>query len=106
MTAGTAAGIGGIGLPTDFLEINVDRNNGAGPTIGVLKAYDTAADDALTLGIYLDELVGSMMIFTVWAAGSAGSLSTGNVSLRTVNGSILDARNNGAGDTCTGRRNP
>ena len=97
------AALGGIGLPTDFLEINVDRNNGADRRSASCKAYDTAADDALTLGIYLDELVGAMKVFTVWTAGSAGSLSTGNVSLRTVNGSILDARNNGAGDSCTGR---
>ena len=95
MTAGTTAASAGSaavaapsalagGLPRDR------RRTANGRPRGVLKAFDTAADDALTLGIYLDELVGDMRIHTVQTAG-APSLTTGNVSLRTVNGSILDA---------------
>ncbi|MBK5565794.1 hypothetical protein [Ensifer sp. SSB1] len=79
--------LGGIGLPTDFLEINVDIRNGVGG-LGVLRAFDTTADS--TLGIFLDEVAGDLLVHTVH--------TTRDISLRTVAGSILDARNNGAGD--------
>src|SRR5262249_26241209 len=70
-----------------------DRNaNG-----GALDAFDTAADDALTQGIYLDELTGDLRVGVVQTAGDA-SLSTGNVALRTVAGSIVDAFGDGAAD--------
>src|SRR5262249_31777238 len=105
MTAGTAGGVGGIGVPDTgpnpnnpqpsdpgnlggFLEINVDVNN----TGGVLKAFDNLANPAQTKGIYLDELTGDMRVHTVWTEGNAADLTTGNVSLRTVNGSIVDAK--------------
>jgi hypothetical protein len=107
MYAGTELGVGGIGLPTDYLEINVDRNNGTVGTsdLGVLFAYDYLSDDAQTLGVYLDELVNDMKVDTVWTEGTGGTttadLATGNVSLRTINGSIVDARNWGNGDTLT-----
>ena len=94
MEAGSQSGTGGIGLPTNFLEINVDS---AGGSLGVLRAFDTAADDDKTLGIYLDEVAGDMKVHTVWTEGD-NSLTTGNVSLRSRAGSIVDARNGGAGD--------
>jgi hypothetical protein len=71
---------GGIGLPNNFLEINVDRLN---QNTGVLRAYDMAPV-AHTLGIYLDEMSGALRIHTV--------LTSRDVSLRTVGGSIVDAR--------------
>jgi hypothetical protein len=76
--------LGGIGTPTDFLEINVDRNNGT----GVLNAFDTNAPS--NGGIWISELVGDFKVDTVQ--------SKADVSLRTVDGSIVDARNAGAGD--------
>jgi len=102
----TGSGIGGIGVPTTgpnpgnpqpgdagnlggYLEINTDIT---GSHTGVLKAFDTAPNDAQTLGIYLDEIVGDMPLHTVWTEGNAADLATGNVSLRTVKGSIVDAK--------------
>ena len=101
--AGSKSGTGGIGMPNNFLEINVDA---AGGSLGVVKAFDTAADDDKTFGIYLDEVAGDMKVHTVETAGDTcnvsglndGCTDTGNVSLRTRAGSIVDARNNGAGD--------
>ena len=75
--------IGGIGQFNDFLEINVDRNNGASPLgIGQLDAYDINASTTHD-GIYIDELTGDLTVGTVHTIE--------NVSLRTVDGSILDA---------------
>ena len=91
---GSQSGTGGIGLPGNFLEIDVDANGGP---LGVLRAFDTAADDDKTSGIYLDEVAGDMKVHTVHTAGD-DALSTGNVALRTRNGSIVDARNGGSGD--------
>ena len=101
MTAGTAGGIGGIGLPSvpnpnapnpadagnlgGFLEIDVTD------AAGGVTATDTAGDAAQTQGIYLDELTGDMRVRTIVTAGDAADLSTGNVALRTVAGSIVDA---------------
>ncbi|MDH3308749.1 MAG: hypothetical protein OEO77_14700, partial [Acidimicrobiia bacterium] len=103
MTAGTLGDIGGIGLPGlpnpnspnpadvdnlgGFLEVNVDVNNNG----GALTATDTDANDTQTKGIYLDELTGNLRINEIWTEGNAVDLTTGNVSLRTVNGSIVDA---------------
>ena len=87
MTAGLATAEGGIGNPTNFLEIDT-RFAGIAET-GVLTADDLASDDALTPGIYLDEIVGLMPVNVVTTAGNDW-LTTGNVSLRTVNGSIID----------------
>jgi len=111
MTAGTAGGVGGIGYPTvndpnapdpaspfnlgGYLEINVDRNNAG---TGVVDADDTASNDGQTFGIYLDEIVGSMRVGEIETAGTAGDLSTGNVSLRTIDGSIVDGANDSAAD--------
>jgi hypothetical protein len=81
MTAGTGGAQGGIGLPTDYLEINVDRNDAT----GVLRAFDTAA--ASSNGIYLDELLGDLRVDLVH--------TTADVSLRTVGGSILEGRPGG-----------
>ncbi|MGK2853884.1 MAG: hypothetical protein ACSLE3_07225, partial [Microbacteriaceae bacterium] len=91
--AGLAGGIGGIGLSTDFLEINTSVLDSTWDNAadGVLKAYDTVSDEAQTEGIYLDELVGDLPLFEVFTAGSS-SLATGNVSARTLKGSVLNAR--------------
>ncbi len=91
--AGTLGGIGGIGLSTDFLEIDtsvLDPTWDAGSD-GVLKAYDTDSDDAQTQGIFLDEIVGDLPLWEVFTAGNS-SLATGNVSARTLDGSILNAK--------------
>ena len=53
--------LGGIGMPDNFLEINVDVLNGMPP--GVLRALDITADS--TAGIYLDEVSGDLQIHTV-----------------------------------------
>jgi hypothetical protein len=98
---GQISGIGGIGLPDNFLEIAV---NGIGGALGVLKAFDTAADDDKTAGIYLDQVAGDMTVDTVITEGNtcASGLNdlctgTGNVSLRSSAGSIVDARSGGTG---------
>ena len=77
---------GGIGEANDYLEINTDRNNGS----GVLNAFDNRAATPGHGGIFIDELTGDMELDTVHSIGDVG--------LRTVGGSILDARNAGAGD--------
>ncbi|MHB1243985.1 MAG: beta strand repeat-containing protein, partial [Gaiellaceae bacterium] len=77
---------GGIGTPANFLETDVDTTDAATP--GVLRAFDIYADS--TQGIYLDEVVGDMKVHTIW--------TTENISLRTVAGSIVDARDGGFGD--------
>ena len=92
--AGSVSGFGGIGMPTNFLEIDVDANGGP---LGVLRAFDTAADDDQTAGIYLDEVIGDLKVHGLHRGDD--SLSTGNVSLRRRAGSIVDARNGGAGTT-------
>jgi len=79
--------LGGIGSPGNFLEINVDILNGVGG-LGVLRAFDTTANS--TLGIFLDEVVGDLHVHTVQTIT--------DISLRTVDGSILDSRNDGLGD--------
>src|SRR5262249_26214297 len=100
-TAADKSGRGGIGTPGNFLETNVDAN---GAPLGVLNATDTASDRAPfkvlsppfspapsgTYGIFLTETIGDMKIDTVHTKG--------DVSLATVAGSLVDARNNGAGD--------
>ncbi|MEO6494544.1 MAG: hypothetical protein ABIP99_17070 [Ilumatobacteraceae bacterium] len=91
---GSVSGFGGIGLPGNFLEIQV---NAVGGPLGDLDAYDTAADDDKTAGIYLDQVAGDLQIGVVHTAGD-NSLGTGNVSLRTRAGSILDAQNDAAAD--------
>ena len=83
-----APSLGGIGRSTDFLEVNVDRN-GSG---GVLEAFDIAAPSHG--GIYLSELLGDMRVDTVNALA--------DVALNTVLGSIVDARNAGAGGASAG----
>ncbi|GAB3043216.1 hypothetical protein GCM10027052_26710 [Parafrigoribacterium mesophilum] len=92
--AGSVSGVGGIGLPGNFLEIQV---NAVGGPLGDLDADDTAADDDKTAGIYLDQVAGDLQVGLVHTAGDA-SLATGNVSLRSRAGSILDAQNDAAAD--------
>ncbi|MCU0918723.1 MAG: hypothetical protein MUF16_00045, partial [Burkholderiaceae bacterium] len=84
MIAGTAGVQGGIGLAGDFLEINVARDG----STGVLNATDTQAPS--TAGIYLDDLLGDMRVDTVH--------TTADVSLRTVEGSIVDGRTGASND--------
>lgn len=86
--AGLGGVTGGIGAPTNWLEIDVDVQNGTGETIGVLNAHDVTA--ASTAGIFLYETDGTLQVDTIE--------TTSHVSLRTVNGSIVDAREDGAGD--------
>jgi len=83
MTAGTDGGQGGVGETNDFLEINVNRNNG----VGVLTVTDTAGTS--TFGVFLEDLLGNMRVDLVHTEG--------DVTLRTVGGSILDGRKDGAG---------
>ncbi len=68
--------LGGIGAANDFLEINSARN-----AIGMLHAFDQDAPDSG--GLFVDELIGNLPVGLAW--------SNANISLRTVDGSILDA---------------
>ena len=91
MYAGLGGVAGGIGSPDNWLEIDVDVLNGSGATLGVLNAFDTAVGDSVrSPGIFLVETNGSLHLDTVDTVS--------DVALRTVNGSILDARNGGLGD--------
>jgi hypothetical protein len=56
MTVGTDGGQGGVGETNDFLEINVNRNNG----VGVLTVTDTAGTS--TFGVFLEDLLGNMRV--------------------------------------------
>jgi hypothetical protein len=81
-------GTGGIGEGDDFLEINVDRNNAGGATGHNLDAFDTNA--GTNTGIFIDEMTGDLRV---------GQVETGgDVSLRTVAGSIVDRPEDGAED--------
>ncbi len=93
MYAGEGGVLGGIGVPSNWLEINTAVNQPTGIGGGVLKAYDTAAaiGGGSTEGIFLDELTGDMPIWEIFTGGSS-SLATGNVGLRTTGGSILNAK--------------
>jgi hypothetical protein len=88
---------GNIGRPGNFLEINVDIIPTApvDPALGVLRAFDTTA--VKNYGIFLDEMTGNMNVHTIWTVGD-DFLDTGNVTLRSRAGSIVDGRANGAGD--------
>ena len=88
MTAGTEGVHGGIGLPTDFLEIDVDTldANGTGTgRVGVLNATDTAATS--TAGIFLTDIDEDLPVDLVD--------TTADVSLATTEGSIVDANDDG-----------
>ena len=65
---GGVSGFGGIGMPGNFLEI--DEDTIAGGTLGHVDAHDLAANDAQTLGIYLDEVAGDMNVGMVETAGA------------------------------------
>ncbi|KKL57300.1 hypothetical protein LCGC14_2236790, partial [marine sediment metagenome] len=101
------SGTRGIATTANFLEINVDLLDGAGVNLGVLKAYDIQSG-LNTQGIYITEVVRGSELSGLLGGGepsSTGELmvhtvhTKGDVSLATQNGSILDARANGAGDT-------
>ncbi|MGB7963803.1 MAG: hypothetical protein WCF12_12730, partial [Propionicimonas sp.] len=93
MTAGTGLVTGGIGTPTNFLETNVDLTQAT----GTLNAFDrlvparTGTMTTGTLGIFLTETIGDLTLDTVWTSADA--------SLATLAGSVVDGRNNGAGDS-------
>ena len=76
--------LGGVGEPTNFIEVNSDVLG----TGGLLTALDTFAD--ATAGIYLSETAGDMRVKVVHTLT--------DVSLNTVNGSILDAHDFVAGE--------
>ena len=88
MYAGLGGSFGGIGNAGNYLEIDVDVLNG----VGVLKAFDIHA--ASTPGIFLAETSGDLEVHTVW--------TTNDVSMYTIDGSINDARNGGAGSNEVG----
>jgi hypothetical protein len=102
---------GGIGTSDNFLEINVDELYGSGSTLGVLTAHDTAAGLGHTDGIFITEVV-RCLESKHWLGTAPNVLTygtevddlevglvetTGNVSLATDLGSIVDARNGGVG---------
>ena len=70
---------GGIGDPTNFLEIDVAYGTGSS---GVLRAFDRTSTAGR--GIFLTETIGALRLFEV--------NTLGDVALTTVNGSIIDAR--------------
>ncbi|MGH3369916.1 MAG: hypothetical protein ACRDPR_07925, partial [Nocardioidaceae bacterium] len=104
MTVGTGGVVGGVGLPSDFLELNVDRNNGSAATLGVLNITDTATTTAPwnftgfppattgyvgTYGVFVTETAGDLKLAVVRTGGDASLVTTG--------GSVVDARAEGAG---------
>ncbi|MFN2609691.1 MAG: hypothetical protein ABR507_02275, partial [Actinomycetota bacterium] len=99
---GAVSGKGGVGTPNDFLETNVDADGGA---LGVLTVTDTDAvrktwninsipsnlpPGTGTYGVFITETPGDMKVNRI--------LTSGDVSLVTLSGSIVDARSGGAGD--------
>ena len=104
---GGDSGRGGVGMPADFLEINVDADGGA---LGVLAVTDTQAaraawsDASLPVATTTNNLAASAGTFGVFLTETTGDmkiariLTNGDASLDTVAGSIVDARNAGAGD--------
>ena len=81
--AGQAGGsiFGGVGTASNYLEIDVDVH-GAGT--GVLNAFDVTSGPN-TPGIFLAETSNDLRLDTVW--------TTQNVSMYTIDGNIIDARN-------------
>ncbi|MBI3917574.1 MAG: hypothetical protein HY322_11275 [Betaproteobacteria bacterium] len=75
---------GGIGTPTNFLEIDVDIVGNLVLTTGVLQAYDITTTDE-TDGIFLDEVIGDLHVHTVQTLRDVSLRTTGG------SGSILDA---------------
>ncbi|MEA3503245.1 MAG: hypothetical protein U9R47_10750, partial [Actinomycetota bacterium] len=84
---------GGIGTAGNYLEIDVDVLDGS--PLGVLNAFDITSPGEFmgvpnTYGIFIAETDADLQIDTVW--------TTNDVSMYTIDGSINDARNGGAGD--------
>ncbi len=90
LEAGLEGVRGGIGTPDNWLEIDVDILGGTGEGLGVVNADDTTAPVSGTAGIFLTETSGDFQVDTIQTVS--------DVALSTVAGSILDARNGGAGD--------
>ena len=85
--------VGGIGRPDNWLETDVDIiPTASGPALGVLRAFDITVDEPQTQGIFISEVHGNLNVHTV--------RSVRDVALNTLpsSGSIVDARNGGAGD--------
>ena len=83
--------LGGVGRPTNWLEINVDildRPNGV-PGPGVVRIFDTFADT--TEGVFVGETVHDLKVHTIH---TLHDVSRGR---SPAPGSIVDARNGGAG---------
>lgn len=100
---GGVEGQGGIGQRSNFLEINTDIVNGAGGIVGSVRALDTSSGFN-TQGIFLTEVLRAGDVAAVLGGETTGDLKVhtidtkGDVTLSTQAGSIVDARNNGAGD--------
>jgi Ca2+-binding RTX toxin-like protein len=79
--------LGGVGRPTNWLEINVDVLEGA--PLGVVRIFDTFAES--TQGVFIGETHHDLKVHTIHTLA--------DVSARTEpgSGSIVDARNGGAG---------
>jgi hypothetical protein len=114
-----ATGLGGIGTPGNFLEINVNVNNGQSHSVGVLTAIDNFAatdtwdrsttpppfDPAMpgTWGIFLTQVIPGTETMQLLGSQPPSDLEVGmvntkgDVTLATQNSSIVDGRNNGAG---------
>ena len=94
LIAGHSNAQGGIGETDDYLEIDVDANvafRAPGTAPGVLNAFDDTA--TTTLGIYLTETSSDLHLDSVYTTDGQG-----DVSLQTLDGSILDSRDEGDGD--------
>ncbi|MDD1750937.1 MAG: hypothetical protein LUO89_13810, partial [Methanothrix sp.] len=116
-TSDDKAGVGGIGTPDNFLEINVDVLYGSGSSLGVLTANDTAAGVGNTDGIFITEVVRGAESLSLLGAAPAPNVigglevedlevglvqTAGDVTLATQEGSIVDARNGGVGGDTAG----
>lgn len=82
--AGLAGGPtqGGVGSAGNYVEIDVDVRD---DQTGVLNVFDIITSAANTPGIFLAETSSDLRLDTVW--------TTDDVSLYTIDGSIVDARN-------------
>ena len=104
-TVADKSGTGGVGLPGNFLETNVDVLYGSGATLGVLNVTDTAASVGGTLGVFITEVQRGLESVSLLGLShivddlQVDTVNThGDVTLATAKGSIVDARNGGLGD--------
>ena len=84
---------GGIGRPDNWLETDVDIiPTASGADLGVLRAFDITVLELQTEGIFISEVHGNLNVHTVHSVRDVGLNTLPN------SGSIVDARNGGAGD--------